>query len=100
MVAPPCPKFIRATVRCIASVDFPVPPFSLPTTMTCAETERLALTCINMPSTRYGRPPGGGSLDLEQSGEPETTLLPAGTRSDFATARLERFHIDREQKPL
>src|ERR1700736_826301 len=56
MVATRCPKFIRATVRCIARVDFPVPPFSLPTTMTCAETARLALTCTNMPSTRYRRP--------------------------------------------
>src|ERR1700730_345656 len=56
MVATRCPKFIRATVRCIARVDFPVPPFSLPTTMTCAEIARLALTCTNMPSTRYRRP--------------------------------------------
>src|SRR5258708_6275164 len=56
MVATRCPKFIRATERCIARVDFPVPPFSLPTTMTCAEIARLALTCTNMPSTRYRRP--------------------------------------------
>src|SRR5215468_7344406 len=48
MVATRCPKFIRATARCMAMVDFPVPPFSLPTTMTCAEAERLALACTNM----------------------------------------------------
>src|SRR5215813_14241458 len=48
MVATRCPKFIRATARCMAMVDFPVPPFSLPTTMTCAEVERRALACTNM----------------------------------------------------
>src|SRR5215469_2881287 len=56
MVATRCPKFISATVRCIARVDFPVPPFSLPTTMTCAETVRRALTCINMPPTHSRAP--------------------------------------------
>src|SRR5580704_4132537 len=61
MVATRCPKFISATVRCMARVDLPVPPFSLPTTMTCAETDRLALASINMTPTCCGRCPRLGA---------------------------------------
>ena len=37
MVATRWPAFNSATAICIAVVDFPEPPFSLPSTMTCAE---------------------------------------------------------------
>src|SRR5258708_37321270 len=48
MVATRCPQFASATARCIAIVDFPVPPFSLPTTMTCSTACRFAPACTNM----------------------------------------------------
>src|SRR5438309_239592 len=37
MVATRCPDFISATATCMAVVDLPEPPFSLPSTMTCAD---------------------------------------------------------------
>ena len=33
---------------CMAMVDFPAPPFSLPSTTTCAAAGRLLLACTNM----------------------------------------------------
>src|SRR5580698_7603462 len=46
MVATRWPAFINATARCMAAVDFPDPPFSPPSTTTCAEPDRF--TCINI----------------------------------------------------
>src|SRR5882757_3823917 len=46
MVATRCPTFIRATATCIAVVDFPEPPFSLPSTTTWAD--RRVAACIDM----------------------------------------------------
>ena len=34
---------------CIAVVDFPEPPFSLPSTTTCADADRRIFACTNMP---------------------------------------------------
>src|SRR5215470_15212986 len=48
MVATRCPKFISATAMCMAMVDFPAPPFSLPSTTTWADADRLPLACINI----------------------------------------------------
>jgi len=47
MVATRCPKFISATATFMASVDFPAPPFSLPSTTTCAAAGRPVLGCTN-----------------------------------------------------
>src|SRR5436309_15673327 len=48
MVATRWPAFIRATAICKAVVHFPEPPFSLPSTTTCAEPDWPWLVCTNM----------------------------------------------------
>src|SRR6478672_1237704 len=50
MVATSWPDFISATATCMATVDFPDPPFSLPTTITRADVARLE------PSTNMRAP--------------------------------------------
>ena len=46
MVATRWPMFKSATATCIAVVDLPEPPFSLPSTTTCADNGRPA--CANI----------------------------------------------------
>src|SRR5215510_6942965 len=48
MVATRWPAFIRATAMCKAVVDLPDPPFSLPSTTTCAEPDCPWLACTNI----------------------------------------------------
>src|SRR5215475_2078598 len=48
MVATRWPACSSATATCMAVVDFPEPPFSLPRTMTCADTGAPTSACINM----------------------------------------------------
>ena len=50
MVATRWPTFISATATCIAVVDLPEPPFSLPSTITCADIGRLASANIDATS--------------------------------------------------
>jgi len=52
MVATRCPTFMRAAATCIAKVDLPEPPFSLPSTTTCAETGRRVLAGADMTPPR------------------------------------------------
>src|SRR6476620_6101668 len=51
MVATRCPALSRATAICMAVVDLPEPPFSLPSTITCAErgTPLVAWSNITQP---------------------------------------------------
>src|ERR1700742_2218685 len=48
MVATRWPACNSATATCMAVVDLPEPPFSLPRTMTCAENGLPTSACINM----------------------------------------------------
>src|SRR5271156_3020945 len=48
MVATRWPAFIRATAICSAVVDLPDPPFSLPSTTTCAEPDCPWLACTSI----------------------------------------------------
>src|SRR5438067_2831627 len=83
MVATRCPKFRSAIARCMATVDLPVPPFSLPTTITCAELERLALACIDMTrpykrltlKTQLGRL---GMIEVDTSSDHSDTPVSPG----------------------
>ena len=48
----PLPEIQQARRRCAwRCVDFPAPPFSLPSTTTCADAGRLLLACTNMNAT-------------------------------------------------
>ncbi len=51
MVATPCPDLIKAIAMCMATVDLPDPPFSLPTRITCAGRVRAGFStdmgCLN-----------------------------------------------------
>ena len=51
----PLAAFISATATCIAVVDLPEPPFSLPSTTTCADDGRPA--CANMTATSVAASP-------------------------------------------
>jgi hypothetical protein len=64
MVATRWPTFIRATATCIAVVDLPEPPFSLPSTTTCADAGFRVLASTNMT------PPQGAFL---AAGEAESS---------------------------
>src|SRR5437667_6505425 len=48
MLATRWPAFIRATVTCIEVVDFPEPPFSFPSTITCPERGNPTGACSNI----------------------------------------------------
>src|SRR3954454_15607761 len=54
MVATRWPALSNATATCRAVVDFPEPPFSLPSTTTCAEPDCPWLVCTNIFSDPCG----------------------------------------------
>src|SRR6516225_4161973 len=74
MVATRWPAFIRATAICSAVVDLPEPPFSLPSTTTCAEPDCPWLAC-----TSIYRPPA----DIF---ELRAAAVKRNARSDFQIA--------------
>src|SRR6266498_3204019 len=103
MVATRCPKFIRATARCMAMVDFPVPPFSLPTTMTCAEAGRLALACTNMTQPCYSAfstetPPFGTRSQHCEMQRHVIVILPSDRRRQLVRALAQGPDAMNERK--
>src|SRR5262249_35785666 len=79
----------------MAMVDFPVPPFSLPTTMTCAEAARLALACTNMTRPCYSafateNPAGLVRVKALRDTRQVIALLPSARRRQLVRALAQR----------
>ena len=65
MVATRCPTFFRATATCMAVVDLPDPPFSLPMTTTCADADLGVFASASMTPPYVGSLPSPRRLSLQ-----------------------------------